>query len=99
MLRQRSLYILHCGHRQAFELRASDRTTQLAGLGFDASVWELWPSLATGASVSLLDDPAKLAPEQLAGWLTQQAITVSFVPTPIAEHLLEQAWPRRCALR
>ncbi|MFL5656682.1 MAG: amino acid adenylation domain-containing protein, partial [Ktedonobacteraceae bacterium] len=99
MLSHRSLCNLLCWHRQAFDLRANDRTTQLAGLGFDASVWELWPSLAAGASITLLDDPAKLAPEQLAGWLTQQASTVSFVPTPIAEHLLEQAWSTRCALR
>src|SRR5207245_652670 len=99
MLSHQSLGNLLYWHLQAFDLRATDRTTQLAGLGFDASVWELWPALVAGASITLLDDPAHLAPEQLASWLTKQASTISFVPTPIAEQLLEHAWPTPSALR
>jgi non-ribosomal peptide synthetase component F len=46
MLSHQSLYNLLYWHRQAFDLRPTDRTTQLAGLGFDASVWNCglpWP--------------------------------------------------------
>ncbi|HEX4714264.1 MAG TPA: AMP-binding protein, partial [Ktedonobacteraceae bacterium] len=99
MLSHQSLCNLLYWHLQAFDLRATDRTTQLAGLGFDASVWELWPALATGASITLLDDPAYLAPELLGNWLSKHAITVSFVPTPVAQQLIEQPWPTPCALR
>ncbi|MBV9689028.1 MAG: amino acid adenylation domain-containing protein, partial [Ktedonobacteraceae bacterium] len=99
MITHASLSNLVSWHIQSFGLAATDRTMQLAGLGFDASVWELWPGLVAGASVTLLDDAARLIPEQLVSWLTEQASTISFVPTPIAEHLLERAWPTRSALR
>jgi amino acid adenylation domain-containing protein/non-ribosomal peptide synthase protein (TIGR01720 family) len=99
MLTHQSLANLLSWHLQAFDLRPTDRTAHLAGLGFDASVWELWPALVAGASITLLDDPTYLAPESLVGWFTRHAITVSFVPTPIAERLIEQPWPTICALR
>lgn len=99
MLSHQSLAHLVDWHRQTFALCATDRTTQLAGLGFDASVWELWAALVAGASIRLLDDPAALAPEMLVSWLVRHAITVSFVPTPLAEYLIAQLWPGRCALR
>ena len=35
-------------HHSAFELTSKDRTSHLAGLGFDAAVWELWPALVAG---------------------------------------------------
>ena len=53
MISHKSLCNLLYWHRQSFGLHATDRTTHLAGLGFDASVWELWPSLTAGASVTL----------------------------------------------
>ena len=41
-------------HREAFALEAGDRCTQIASPGFDASVWEIWPSLACGASIHVV---------------------------------------------
>jgi non-ribosomal peptide synthetase component F len=38
-------------HRDAFGLAPHDRATLVAGSGFDASVWEIWPALASGASL------------------------------------------------
>ncbi|MBV8695972.1 MAG: amino acid adenylation domain-containing protein, partial [Ktedonobacteraceae bacterium] len=99
MITHQSLSNLVSWHLQSFGLAATDRTTQVAGLGFDASVWELWPALVAGATVTLLDDSAHLIAEQLARWLTEQASTISFVPTPLAELLLEQVWSPMCALR
>jgi amino acid adenylation domain-containing protein/non-ribosomal peptide synthase protein (TIGR01720 family) len=99
MITQTSLTNLVCWHLAAFEVGATDRVTQVAGLGFDASVWELWPALVAGASITLLEDAAHLAPEQLGTWLAKHAITVSFVPTPLAEPLVAQPWARSCTLR
>ncbi|HET8842872.1 MAG TPA: amino acid adenylation domain-containing protein, partial [Ktedonobacteraceae bacterium] len=52
-------------HQRAFTVTSSDRATHLAGLGFDATVWELWPYLTIGASISLLDEETRRMPEQL----------------------------------
>ena len=39
-------------HRNAFNITAGDRVSHLAGLGFDATAWELWPNLCAGAAIS-----------------------------------------------
>ena len=73
--------------------------TQLAGLSFDAAVWELWPALTVGASVYLPAEDTRLHPARLRDWLLAQQITVSFLPTPLAEQLLDLEWPATSALR
>jgi len=79
-------------HLDAFGLSSLDRCSHLAGLGFDASVWEVWPTLACGASLVLIEEQARLSPPLLAATLQQQAISVSFVPTALAEPLFSLDW-------
>jgi amino acid adenylation domain-containing protein len=88
-------------HRQAFSVTAADRASHVAGLGFDATVWELWPYLASGASVHLADEVTRDSAELLQDWLLAQQITIGFVPTPLAERLLNRGlqWPPDTALR
>jgi amino acid adenylation domain-containing protein len=87
-------------HLKAFGVSAADRATQIAGVGFDAAVWELWPYLSAGASVHLpAEESIRVVPERLRDWLLGSGITASFVPTPLAEALLGLAWPERAALR
>ena len=86
-------------HRRAYEVTPADRATQIAGPAFDASVWELWPYLTAGASVHIPDDGTRLDPVRLVAWLAQQRITLSFLPTPLAEAALRERWPRESVLR
>jgi amino acid adenylation domain-containing protein len=86
-------------HRHAFAVTPADRASHIAGLGFDAAVWELWPYLTAGASAHLADDITRSSPELLRDWLLEQKITISFVPTPIAERLLSLTWPQQTPLR
>ena len=86
-------------HQRAFAISPSDRASQLASVGFDAAVWEIWPNLAAGSSVHFPDEAARVAAEELRDWLVAERITVSFVPTPLAEGLLELEWPSETALR
>jgi amino acid adenylation domain-containing protein len=86
-------------HRQAFSLMPGDRASHLAGLGFDAAVWELWPYLATGASVHLTDEATRVSARLLRDWLLARKITISFVPTPLAERMLALEWPSETPLR
>ena len=94
-----SLTNLVSWHLEAFSVSAVDRASHLAGLGFDAAVWELWPYLAAGASVHFVDEITRISAERLRDWLLAKRITISFVPTPLAEHLLTLEWPRTSALR
>jgi amino acid adenylation domain-containing protein len=97
----RGLTNLISWHVQAFAVTAADRASHLAGLGFDAAVWELWPYLAVGASVHLADEETRNSAELLWEWLMAQRISISFVPTPLAERLLSLnlKWPRKTTLR
>jgi len=86
-------------HQQAFSVTSADRASHLAGLSFDAAVWELWPYLAAGASVHLVDELTRSSAELLRDWLIANKITISFVPTPLAEDLLRVKWPTSTRLR
>jgi len=95
----RSLLNLIFWHQRTFAITPKDRATQLASAGFDAAVWELWPYLAAGASVHFVPDFIRSEPERLCNWLLEHEISISFVPTPVAERMLHLHWPRETALR
>lgn len=86
-------------HRQAYGLTAADHATQVASLAFDAAVWEIWPALAVGATLHIVGDETRNMPAQLVEWLSAHAITVAFLPTPIAEAVLTLPWPPSAKLR
>lgn len=94
-----SLANLIAWHSQAFAITPVDRASHVAGLGFDAAVWELWPYLAAGASVHLVDEISRGSAELLRDWIVAQCITIGFVSSPIAEWMLRIQWPRETALR
>jgi amino acid adenylation domain-containing protein len=94
-----SLLNLVFWHQQAFAVTAADRATQLASPAFDATVWELWPYLTIGASVCLPDEDTRVAPLRLRDWLLEQQITITFLPTALAESIMALEWPRQAVLR
>ncbi|MBE2197646.1 MAG: AMP-binding protein, partial [Anaerolinea sp.] len=86
-------------HQQAFQLTAADHTTQLAGISFDASVWEMWPTLTAGATLHIPTKDILTDPIRLQEWLIKQGITVAFLPTSLAELMLDLEWPTNTPLR
>jgi amino acid adenylation domain-containing protein len=80
-------------------LAPGQRATQVAAPAFDATVFEIWPCLTAGACLHIIDDATRLAPPKLIEWLTSEKITVTYLPTPLAEALLDQPWPAEIALR
>jgi amino acid adenylation domain-containing protein len=86
-------------HRSAFALGPNDRCTQIASPGFDAAVWEIWPTLAVGASLHVVPDALRNDPIGLRDWLVAEGITVTFLPTAVAEGIIGLPWPQHAALR
>jgi amino acid adenylation domain-containing protein len=86
-------------HWRAFQVTSADRASHQSGLGFDAAVWEVWPYLAMGASVHFPDEKIRTDAEALRDWLVQQKISITFLPTVLAEALLLLEWPAQTALR
>ena len=82
-------------HIETFAVTAADRASHVAGLGFDAAVWELWPYLAPAPACIWRRKRTRTSAELLREWLLSRRITIAFVPTPLAERLLggESDWP------
>ncbi len=94
-----SLLNLITWHQRVYNVNPADRATQVAGPAFDATVWELWPYLTAGASIHIPDEETRLSPRKLLAWFAQEKITLSFVPTPLAEEVLDEPIPERLALQ
>jgi amino acid adenylation domain-containing protein len=86
-------------HIEAFKLTANDCVSHLAGLGFDAAVWDIWPALSAGATLCIPDDTVRLSSELIQEWMMQCQVTIGFVPTVHAARLIEMKWPANTALR
>ncbi|HXW50847.1 MAG TPA: non-ribosomal peptide synthetase [Candidatus Acidoferrales bacterium] len=86
-------------HAAAFHVTADDRASQVANLGFDASVWEVWPNLASGATIVIADELTRRSAQALHDWIVSEGITLCFAPTAIAEQLIRGSWPAETALR
>lgn len=96
---QSSLQQLVDWHQTTYELSASDRCTMLAGIGFDASVWEIWPVLASGAVLVITAEEDRYISSRLKNWLIREKITIGFVPTVVCEELFQLDWPSGSDLR
>ncbi|KTC44251.1 non-ribosomal peptide synthetase [Pseudomonas fluorescens ABAC62] len=91
MVEHRSVENLVHWHCEAFGLSAVSHTSSVAGFGFDAMAWEVWPALCTGATLHL--PPADVGNENidaLLAWWLAQPLDVSFLPTPVAEYAFSQ---------
>ena len=86
-------------HVQAFRVTSDDRASHLSNVSFDAAVWEVWPYLAKGAALYLPDNETRVSPISLRDWFIANDITISFVPTPLAESLMTLPWPDKTSLR
>ena len=95
----RNLLNLVYWHQQAFKVTPRDRATQVSSPAFDAMGWEVWPYLTAGASIYLPDEDTRVSPTALRDWLLSNDITISFVPTVLAESLLALEWPTTTTLR
>lgn len=81
LLTHRGLVSHHLAVVDLYGLGPGDRVLQFCSLGFDASIEEMFPSWAAGATVvHRPDDVPLLGPEWLR-WLRDQRITVLNLPT------------------
>jgi amino acid adenylation domain-containing protein len=85
-------------HRR-LKLTAQDRASMLASVAFDASMADIWPVLCAGGTITIPPKGILLNPDGLIEWLAAEEITLTFVPTGLAEILFARLWPERMKLR
>lgn len=86
-------------HLSAFQVTSADRATLVANVGFDASVWELWPYLAAGATLLIPSSEIVRDPEAVRDWIVAEEVSIMFAPTLLAEVLFHLDWPANTSLR
>ncbi|HEY4168729.1 MAG TPA: amino acid adenylation domain-containing protein [Reyranella sp.] len=93
----RGLANLSAWHVHAFAVTPRDRASQVASAAFDACGWEAWPYLSAGGSVHVIVDEVRGSPPKLIEALHDAGITIAFLPTPLAQAVLDD--PAHAALR
>ncbi|NIM16909.1 MAG: amino acid adenylation domain-containing protein, partial [Candidatus Aminicenantes bacterium] len=89
MIQHQSLVNLCSWHNRYFQVKESDHATQYAKISFDASVWEIFPYLIKGASLTIIDTDIKLDIEKLNEFFETHDITIGFLPTQLCEQFME----------
>jgi amino acid adenylation domain-containing protein len=99
LITHNSLLNLIFWHQTAFAVTSTDRATQVTSPAFDATGWELWPYLTIGASVYMPDEETRISPALLRDWLEKHGITITFLPTALAESIMALKWSPDTSLR
>lgn len=86
-------------HRDVTGLGSGECASQVADLGFDGSVWEIWGALANGAGLAVPSLDQLLDPEELQRFLLHHRVRAGFVPTGLIPGLLDLDWPDDVPLR
>ncbi len=77
----------------------SIKASQMAGIGFDATVWEIWPYLASGASVWFAPSDIRTSCFKIIEWIENNRITHSFIPTVLVHQMIAENWKGTTYLR
>jgi amino acid adenylation domain-containing protein len=86
-------------YHQQLGLSAQDRFSLLAYPTFDVSVADIWPTLCAGGCLMVPPPDILLDPDGLIAWFEAEEVTLTFVPTGVAEILFTRAWPKQIKLR
>ncbi|MFG3227765.1 AMP-binding protein [Kitasatospora sp. NPDC048194] len=86
-------------YRELTGLGPGARHSLLIGVAFDPHLMELWAGLTSGGTLVVAPEAVRWDAAALTDWFRDAAITVSVLPTPLAEPLLARPWPTGLALR
>ncbi|GJM33275.1 MAG: hypothetical protein DHS20C18_22760 [Saprospiraceae bacterium] len=98
MVQHRALANLIHWHLDVYRVTENSRATLYAGVGFDASIWELWPYLSVGASLTIIHKEQRLSIDLLFDYFVEQGITHSFLPTALIPSFVTISKNRKTAL-
>lgn len=88
MVERRSLRNLVQWHVRAFGITERSRAMMYAGVGFDASTWEIWPYLLTGAALYPVHGETRLDPRKLAAFAHEHRLDIGYLPTSVCDQLV-----------
>ncbi|UQZ35485.1 non-ribosomal peptide synthetase [Paenibacillus sp. PK3_47] len=84
-----SLVNFCCWHNRHFGVDGSDIFAKYAGVGFDASAWEIFPCLLAGAALQIVPEDLRPDAEKLNAFYDQHGITIGFLPISMFERFIQ----------
>lgn len=91
MIAHQSLVNLCFWHKKAYNVDENSRGTLFSGVAFDASVWEIYPYLISGAVLyPIQKDEIRLQIPELVSFLVKNEITHSYLPSKICQDLMAE---------
>jgi amino acid adenylation domain-containing protein len=79
--------------RAYFDLKPGSRTSLYAPVAFDASVFEIFPTLLAGGALVELDELTRTDPPKLAAFFRDLAIDHAFLPPAVGQLVLKEELP------
>jgi len=93
MIEHGALINLCYWHNRYFQVTHRDRAVQYANIGFDASVWEIFPYLIAGACLHIIADEKKADLRLLSQYYEKHHITIGFLPTQMCQEFMKHENP------
>ncbi|MGA7438623.1 MAG: condensation domain-containing protein, partial [Luteibacter sp.] len=89
MVEHRSLCNLIAWHGRRFDVGPGKQSTSMAGLTFDACVWEIWPTLVHGGTLLLPPREWNRDANASLQWWRRQSLDSAFLVTPLAKIVMD----------
>jgi tyrocidine synthetase-3 len=87
MIEHRSLFDRCRWHTERFAVSPDDRSAKYGDLTANATIFEVFPFLAAGASIGILTEGAGRDAKSLDQYLAQSRVTIAWLPAPLCHHL------------
>jgi amino acid adenylation domain-containing protein len=84
---------------RVYRFGPGQRASLLVSTTFDVHLMEMWASLVSGSALIVVPDVTRGDPRALLDLFDRQQVTISFLPTPVAEVLDAVDWPASMRLR
>ncbi len=91
MVGQEALLSFCLSAKTIFDIKPSSNSAMYNSIGFDASVWDIWPYLISGAGVVTIPEAIRLDTKKLASFYHKEGVTHSFLTTAFCEQLQEES--------
>ncbi|MCV9927842.1 amino acid adenylation domain-containing protein [Flavobacterium sp. LS1R49] len=89
MITHQSLVNLCHWHTETYNVDETSKGTLFSGVGFDASVWEIYPYLISGATLyPIQKEEIRLQTEVLASFFKDNQITHAYLPSKICQDIM-----------
>ncbi|MEM7087478.1 MAG: amino acid adenylation domain-containing protein [Bacteroidota bacterium] len=90
MVEHKSLLNLCLWHNNVYKVTDKSRGSLFSGTAFDASVWEIFPYLAAGATLyPIQNEEIRINHDALVGFFETNKITHAYVPSKVCQDLVE----------